>query len=55
MVESFVDEVASNDEGSQDQLTHNVMDKRGHDVHDLEALQNLSFFHFTHSTAFFLL
>ena len=49
MVERFVDEVASKiyDGGSRAQLTHNDMDKGGHEAHYLEALRNFSFSHFT--------
>ena len=52
-----MDEVAlrSYDGGSQSQLTHNDRDKGGHEAHDLEALRNFSFFHFTEGNAFLLL
>ena len=57
VVERIVGEVAprSYQEGSQAQLTHIDRDKGGHEAHDLEALRNFSFFHFTQGTIFLLL
>ena len=36
-------------------LTHNDRDKGGHEAHELEALRNFSFSHFTQGIDFLLL
>ena len=43
----------SYDEGSRAQLTHNDMDKGGHEAHDLEVPRNLYFSHLPRVLTFF--